>query len=52
MRDATREPADEDDDEDLAAVREAVAEWRAGDRGLPVDAAVDQVRRNNGAQGA
>jgi putative addiction module CopG family antidote len=34
--------------EDLSAVREAVAEWRAGDPGLPMDAAVDQVRRAGG----
>ena len=43
MTDPARAPPDED--EDLAAVREAIAEWRAGDPGLPLDAAFDLVRR-------
>lgn len=42
LRDALRALADES--EDLAAVQEAVAEWRAGDAGLPLRDAFAQVR--------
>jgi hypothetical protein len=44
LNDVIRVPADENEDEDLSAVREALAEWRAGDPGLPLDATFDQVR--------
>ncbi len=50
LRDALRALTDED--EDLIAVREALAEWRAGDAGLPVSVAFEQVRRTRDAQGA
>jgi len=42
LRDALRALADE---EDLAAVREAVVEYRAGDPGVPLDEALDLARR-------
>ena len=35
-------------DEDLTAIREAIAEWRAGDPGMPLDDAFEQVRRSVG----
>lgn len=44
LRDALRALAEEE--EDLAAVREAIAECRAGDPGLPLDEAFDLVRRS------
>ena len=44
LRDALRALAEEE--EDLAAVREAIAEYRAGDPGLPLDEAFDLVRRS------
>ena len=44
LRDALRALAEEE--EDLVAVREAVAEFRAGDPGLPLDEAFDMVRRS------
>jgi hypothetical protein len=47
MQDEIRVPTDEDDDEDLTAVREAITEWRAGDPGLPLDEAFEQVRRRS-----
>jgi putative addiction module CopG family antidote len=34
-------------DEDLAAVREAVEEWRAGDSGTPLAEAFDEIRRTH-----
>jgi len=37
-------------DEDLAAVNEAIDEWRAGDLGSPVDEVVDAIRRKHGLQ--
>jgi putative addiction module CopG family antidote len=42
LRDALRALAEED--EDLVAVREAVAEWRGGDPGTPLAEAFEQVR--------
>lgn len=42
LRDALRALAEEQ--EDLAAVREAIAEWRAGDQGIPLDAAFSAIR--------
>ena len=42
LRDALRALAGEE--QDLKAVREAIAEWRAGDKGLPLSEAFDQVR--------
>ena len=44
LRDALRALAEEE--EDLAAVREAIAEYRAGDPGRPLDEAFDLVRRS------
>jgi putative addiction module CopG family antidote len=38
-------------DEDLAAVQEALAEWRAGDPGVPLDEAIRAVRTRS-ASGA
>ncbi|NLS91579.1 MAG: hypothetical protein GXX96_05280 [Planctomycetaceae bacterium] len=35
-------------EEDLTAVREAVAQWQAGDPGVPLDEAVETVRRKHG----
>ena len=43
LRDALR--ALEEEDEDLTAVRDAIAEWLAGDRGTPLAEAFDEVRR-------
>lgn len=43
LREALRALAEEE--EDLAAVREAVAEWRSGDPGEPLDEAFAKVRR-------
>jgi putative addiction module CopG family antidote len=48
LRDALRALAEED--EDLVAVREAVAEWRAGDVGTPLAEAFEQVLRGHGAK--
>ena len=42
LRDALRALAEER--EDLAAIREAITEWRAGDDGLEVSEAFAQVR--------
>lgn len=44
LRDALRALAEEE--EDLAAVRGAVAEFRSGDAGLPLGEAFDLVRRS------
>jgi putative addiction module CopG family antidote len=49
LRDAMRALAEED--EDLVAVREAVAEWRAGDMGTPLAEAFDEVQRRHEAKG-
>jgi putative addiction module CopG family antidote len=49
LRDALRALAEED--EDLVAVREAVAEWRAGDVGTPLAEAFEQVRRTHDTKG-
>ncbi len=46
LRDAFAALAEEE--EDVAAVRAAVAEWQAGDPGVPLDAAVDAIRRKHG----
>ncbi len=45
LRDALRALSEEE--EDLDAVREAVAEFRTGDAGLPLDDAFDLVRRSH-----
>jgi Arc/MetJ-type ribon-helix-helix transcriptional regulator len=37
-----------DDDADLVAIREAIADVKAGDPGLPVDAAFDAIRVKHG----
>ena len=42
LRDALRALADED--EDVAAVQEAIAGWQAGEMGVPLDLAFDHVR--------
>jgi antitoxin ParD1/3/4 len=42
LRDALRALTEEA--EDVAAVREALAEWRAGDPGVPLREAISQVR--------
>jgi Arc/MetJ-type ribon-helix-helix transcriptional regulator len=44
LRDALKALAEEE--EDLAAVREAEAEFHLGDPGLPLDEAFDLVRRS------
>jgi len=44
LRDALRALAEEE--ADLTAVREAIAEYRAGDPGVPLDEAFDLVRRS------
>jgi putative addiction module CopG family antidote len=36
-----------EEEEDLAAVRDAVAEWQAGDPGIPLDDAFGNVRRKH-----
>ena len=46
LREAFR--ALKDEDADLAAVREALAEWRAGDSGTPLAEAFDEIRRAGG----
>ena len=40
-----------EEEEDLAAVREAVAEWQAGDPGVPLDEAIESARRKHGISG-
>jgi len=42
LRDALR--ALDEEEEDLLAIREAVAEWRAGDQGLPLKDAFKEIR--------
>ena len=39
-----------DDDADLLAIRAAIADVKAGDPGLPVDAAFDAIRVKHGIQ--
>ena len=46
LRDAFLALAEED--EDVAAVRAAVTEWQAGDPGIPLDGAVETIRRKHG----
>jgi putative addiction module CopG family antidote len=46
LRDALRALSAEQDD--LEAVQEAVAEWRAGDEGVPLDAAFAAIREKHG----
>lgn len=46
LRDALRALAEEQ--EDLAAVNEAIAEWRAGDSGVPLDDAIAAIRAKHG----
>jgi Arc/MetJ-type ribon-helix-helix transcriptional regulator len=36
------------EEQDLDAVRESLAEWRAGDPGVPLDEAFDSLRRKHG----
>ncbi len=42
LRSALRALAEEE--EDLAAVHEAIAEWRSGDDGVPLDEAFESIR--------
>ena len=42
LRSALRALSEEE--EDIAAVREAIDEWRSGDPGIPLDAAVEVIR--------
>ena len=49
LREAFQALAEEE--EDLSAVREAVSEWQAGDRGVPLDEAVESIRRKHGISG-
>ena len=49
LRDAFLALAEEE--EDVAAVREAVAQWQAGDPGVPLDRAVETIRRKHGIPG-
>lgn len=34
-------------DEDLDAIRAALAEWHSGDEGIPLDEAIEQIRQNH-----
>jgi Arc/MetJ-type ribon-helix-helix transcriptional regulator len=36
------------DDDDFAAVEEAIADWRAGDEGVPLDEAFAALRSRHG----
>jgi putative addiction module CopG family antidote len=45
LRDALRALSNEEDD--VAAVREAIDEWRAGDEGIPLADAFDEVRERS-----
>jgi putative addiction module CopG family antidote len=45
LRDALR--ALDDEQEDLAAVQEAITEWRAGDEGMTLHTAVDSLRKKH-----
>lgn len=40
----TQNPDPEQQRQDLAAIKEAIAQWEAGDEGLPVDEAMAEVR--------
>ena len=44
LRDALR--ALDDEDEEVAAIREAIDDWQQGDEGLPLDEAFDQIRQS------
>lgn len=44
LRDALRALDEEEEEEDLKAAKAAVAEWRAGDEGLPLKEAFDEIR--------
>ncbi|MFO7906787.1 MAG: ribbon-helix-helix domain-containing protein [Planctomycetota bacterium] len=46
LRDALRALSEEA--EDLAAVKQAIDDWRAGDEGVPVDKAFDALRKKHG----
>ena len=51
LRSALRALADEE--ADVSSVREAIADWRSGDPGIPLDAAVEVIRakHHSGNQG-
>ncbi len=46
LRSALRALADEE--QDLDAVRESLAQWRAGDPGVPLEDAFDAIRSRHG----
>ncbi|MBA3312941.1 MAG: type II toxin-antitoxin system ParD family antitoxin [Planctomycetaceae bacterium] len=46
LRDALRALSEEA--QDLAAVQVAVAEWKAGDEGMPLDQAFEAIRKKHG----
>ncbi len=50
LRDALR--ALQEENEDLAAVKEAISEWRAGDEGIPLEDAFKRVRDGDIAEEA
>ena len=50
LRDALRALAEED--EDLVAVRKAVAEWRPGDKAALLVEAIDELNRRHQADGS
>jgi putative addiction module CopG family antidote len=37
-----------EEEHDLEALRESLAQWRAGDAGVPLDDAFDSIRRRHG----
>ena len=37
-------------DDDVAGLRASIAKWKAGDNGIPVDDALDKVRRTMNGQ--
>jgi putative addiction module CopG family antidote len=41
-----------DQSEDLQALRTAIADWRAGDAGVPLDEAFDELRQRNATRTA
>jgi len=49
LREALRALREEEND--LTAVRDAVAEWKAGDEGTPLTEAFDEIRRGVETEG-
>jgi putative addiction module CopG family antidote len=48
LRSALRALTEEEDEQDLDAVRESLAEWRAGDPGVLLEDAFDAIRGRHG----